>query len=392
MSRVAKAMPVESSALIAVIAIGCVALLMFGIQPLALGALQSSGRLNVMQMGMAATVELLTLGTVSAFMAGRFRARSLRLWTLVGCVCLVAANAFGLAANGSIFIFTRGIAGVGGGIIVWVATVLIIRRTDAARVNALFYAAQALTQGAAAALVPLTLSAPFGANASLVVLGASALLVLPLILLLPQEVSAVHSEASVRTAFTISSLLGLCAAFFVMAGIVGVWVYLEPIAIASGMSESVVSSSIAASLGAQVVGALAIAAVIRLVPPFLGTALVALAYLLLTAIFGWSHNVIGFVSAALAFGVLWSIGMSLLLPMMLRLDPTRRAAMFLPAVIMFGSGSGPSIAGSFASDTDITPALIVCAVMFTAAAGLTALAALTSRKIRVHEKSLSTDD
>lgn len=384
LSTVAEIPPVKISTLVAVIAIGCVALLMFGIQPLALGALQSAGRISVMQMGTAATVELLTLGGVSAFMAGRFRPRSLRIWTLVGCVFLVAANAFGLAANGSIFIVTRGIAGIGGGIIVWVATVLIIRRMDAARVNAMFYAAQALSQGAAAALIPLTLNAPFGANASLVVLGGSALLVLPLILLLPQEISAVHSENSSRAAFQSSSVLGLCAAFFVMAGIVGVWVYLEPIATASGMSESVISSSIAASLGAQVVGALAIAAVIRLVPPFLGTVLVALAYLLLTAVFGWSHNVAGFVIAALAFGVLWSIGMSLLLPMMLRLDPTRRAAMFLPAVIMFGSGSGPFIAGTFASDTDITPALIACAAMFTACAGLTALAAFTSRKMIPH--------
>ncbi len=354
---------------------------MLGIQPLALGALQLGGRLNVMQMGTAATVELLALGIVSAFMAARGRPRSLRAWTLVGCVLLIAANVFGLTANGSTFIVSRAIAGIGGGIIVWVATVLVIRRTDAARVNALFYAAQALTQGAAAALIPLTLAAPFGANASLLVLGGCAVLVLPLILLLPQEVAAVQSEIYERSATQFSSVMGLCAAFLIMAGIVGVWVYLEPIAIASGMSESVISGSIAASLGAQVVGALAIAAVIRLVSPFLGAALAALAYVFLTIVFGWSHNVAVFVVATLTFGVLWSIGMSLLLPMMLRLDPTRRAALYLPAVIMFGCSSGPFIAGSFASDTDIAPALVACAVMFVASAGMTALAAFTSRKM-----------
>src|SRR5690348_16713322 len=51
------AAPIPASAVASIIALGCVALLMMGIQPLVLGALQSAGRLSVPNMGQAATAE-----------------------------------------------------------------------------------------------------------------------------------------------------------------------------------------------------------------------------------------------------------------------------------------------------------------------------------------------
>lgn len=149
-----------------------------------------------------------------------------------------------------------------------------------------------------------------------------------------------------------------------MAGIVGVWVFVEPIAAAAGISATVVSNAIAASLGAQVIGALAIAAIIRRVPPFAGVAGVALTYLLVTAALAWGHSGTAFVLTTLVFGALWTITMSLLLPLMLKLDPTRRAALLLPGTILLGSSAGPFVAGMFATDSDIGPALMTCTVMF----------------------------
>jgi hypothetical protein len=355
---------VSLAGLVASIALGCVALLMCGIQPLALGALQSAGRLSIPQMGASATFELLALGCVSAGLAGRVRPRYLKLWTSAGCAILIAANTIGLVASGVGFIMTRTLAGAGGGIVVWVAAVIITRHADAPRVNAIFLAAQSVTQGISAALIPVLLTPRWAANASLTVLGGTAVLVLPLIFFLPSELAFQRDSGSKGSTFHLSSLFGLAASFLAMAGIVGVWVFVEPIAAAAGISPSVVSNAIAASLCAQVIGALAISAIIRRVPPFAGVAGVALTYLLVTVALATGHSGTAFVLTTLVFGALWTITMSLLLPLMLKLDPTRRAALLLPGTILLGSSAGPFVAGMFATENDIGPALMTCTAMF----------------------------
>lgn len=353
---------------------------MLGIQPLALGALQAAGRLSVPQMGVAATLEMLALGCVSAGLAGKIRPRALKLFTFIGCAILIGANAFGLAESGAAFIGSRAMSGLGGGIILWVTTVVIIRRLDAPRVNAIFLAAQSVSQGLSAALVPVFLTPRWGANASLIVLGGAAVLVLPLIYFIPNELPFQREVSEKKSGFHRSSLLGLVAGFFVMAGIVGVWVYVEPIAAAAGISPSIVSNAIAASLGAQVIGALIVAATARRVRPFVSVVGVALSYLLVTAVLAWSSSGVAFVLVTLVFGALWNMTMSLLLPLMLKLDPTRRAALLLPGTILLGSSAGPFIAGAFATDTDIGPALIACAVMFALSACFTGLAYRTRQR------------
>jgi MFS transporter, DHA1 family, inner membrane transport protein len=376
---------VRLGGLLASIALGCVALLMCGIQPLALGALQSAGRLSIPQMGTAATFELLALGCVSAWLAGQVRPRFLRWWTFIGCSILIAANAMGLAAGGAVFILTRTMAGIGGGIVVWVAAVIITRHAEAPRVNAIFLAAQSVTQGISAALIPVFLTPRWGANASLAVLGGTAVLVMPLIFFLPRELSFQRDATSKGSTFHHSSLFGLAASFLVMAGIVGVWVFVEPIAASAGISPSVVSNAIAASLGAQVIGALAIAAIIRSVPPFAGVAGVALIYLLVTVALAWGHSSTAFVLTTLVFGALWTVTMSLLLPLMLKLDPTRRAALLLPGTILLGSSAGPFVAGMFATDSDIGPALIACTAMFALSVVCTWLAYRTKKSFAGQE-------
>jgi DHA1 family inner membrane transport protein len=128
------------------------------------------------------------------------------------------------------------------------------------------------------------------------------------------------------------------------------------------------------SIAAQVAGALLMAVIVRLVPAFAGVIGSAIAYLLVTAELFWGHSTAGFVVATLAFGALWSITMSMFLPMLIRLDPSRRAALAPPGVTLLGCSTGPIAAGLFATDTDIGAALITCAVMFALAAVFTVLA------------------
>ncbi len=372
---------IPMAALVAVISLGCAALLMLGIQPVVLGALQGAHRLSVPEMGRAATIETLALGAVSAAMAARLRHRHLRLWSLAGCLLLIAANAAGLVTAGLPFTLTRGLAGAAGGLIVWVAVGLITRRRDASRVNAVFLGAQALSQGAAAALIPLTIGPTLGANGGLWLLGGLAALTLPLILLIPNELPELPPEAHAQSSLHASSLSGLAASFFAMAGIVGLWVYVEPIAAARHISSSVVSIAIALSLAAQVVGAVIVVAGHRWLKPVSGLIGVAAAFIAVTAVFAWSTSQAAFFAATLVFGLLWTFALALGMPLLLAADPTRRATLYGPAITLLGASAGPLVAGAFSSDTDLTPALVIATCLFVLSAVAVAISAATRRPL-----------
>ena len=372
--------PISSAAVTSIIALGCVALLMMGIQPLVLGGLQAAGRLSVPAMGQAATAETLALGAVSAVMAARVRHRHLRLWGLLGVLLLVAANGAGVAASGVGFVLSRGLAGLASGVIVWVAVGLVTRRRDASRVNAIFLGAQALSQGAVAALMPATLGPALGASSGLWIIAGAAALATPLLLLVPNELPELPAERHQRSGLQLASLSGLAATLLMMAGIVGVWVYVEPIARAIHVPERVVSLTIAASLGAQVVGAVLVVALDRWVKPVAGLLAVAAAFLGATAAFAWLPSQTAFVAATLAFGLLWTVALALTLPLLLAADPTRRAPMYGPAATLLGSSLGPLAAGALATEADVRPALAVAAALFVLAAAAVAMSALTRRQ------------
>jgi hypothetical protein len=149
-----------------------------------------------------------------------------------------------------------------------------------------------------------------------------------------------------------------------MAGIVGLWVYVEPIAARAHVAPALVDSSIAGSLIAQVVGAVAIALVINRIRPNLGIFAVTASYLLITAIFDWGTSDQWFVITTIAFGVLWSFAMAMFLPLLFEVDPSRQSAMFLAGTMLLGSSAGPLFVGAFTSETNIEPALVVSAILF----------------------------
>lgn len=368
-----------ASAVAAVMAAGCVALLMLGVQPVVLGGLQAAGRLSIPEMGQAAMIETLAVGVVSAAMAARVAHRRLRLWGLAGTIMLIVANAAGLASSGLAFVLLRGVAGVASGIILWVAVGLITRRPDASRVNAIFLGSQALSQGTVAALIPLTIGPLLGANSGMWMLGGFAVLILPLLLLIPDELpDVVHDHAKVPS-LHVSSLAGLASGFLMMAGIVGLWVYIEPIAAAAHIPGRVVSFAIAGSLAAQVVGALVVVAMDRWFKPVAGLLCVAAAFIGVTIVLALVRSEAAFVAATLLFGALWTFAWVLALPLVLAADPTRRAAMYGPAAGLLGCSAGPLLAGMVATDTNIAPALAMSATFFACAAVAVVVSASTRK-------------
>jgi predicted MFS family arabinose efflux permease len=254
---------------------------------------------------------------------------------------------------------------------------MITRRHDASRVNAIFLGAQALSQGAVAALTPTTLEPLLGANSGLWVICGGAALTLPLLLLIPNQLPELPAEMRLGSGLQLSSVSGLASGLLMMGGIVGVWVYVEPIAHTLHIQDKLVSLAIAASLGAQVVGATAIVALDRWVKSVSGLLLTTAAFLAVTAAFAWPSSQVAFVAATVAFGLFWTIALALGLPLLIAADPTRRAAMYGPAATLLGSSLGPLAAGAFATNTNMKPALATAAALFVLSAVATAVSAQT---------------
>ncbi|HSZ51269.1 MAG TPA: hypothetical protein VK801_06835 [Caulobacteraceae bacterium] len=351
------------AAVFAALTLGCVALLMLGVQPAVLGALLSAHRLTVGQLTQAATVEMLALGLVSGIMAGVLQHRRLRLWGGVGCLGLVVANLAGFAASGEMFVVSRGVAGAAGGVLVWIVSGVIARHPTAVRLAALFAGAQSISQAALAAALPF-IALVLGANAGVATLGICAALCAVLLVGIPADLPDLPRAEPGRGALSVQGVFGLLAAFLLMAGIVGVWVFADELARMAGASPALASAAIAASLAMQVVGAVFMVAVGPKAPPGRSYIAVAAGFLVVVALIAWTHGGVAFMAAALLLGFLWNIALSLSTPLLIQIDPTRRAAMLAAGAQLLGGSAGPMLTGLFASEADVRPVLAPAALLF----------------------------
>ncbi|MEW6597668.1 MAG: hypothetical protein AB1429_09250 [Pseudomonadota bacterium] len=359
-------------------AAGCVGLLMLGVQPMVLGALVAEHRLSMQALAQAATVEMLGLGIVSGGLGALLQHRHLRIWGAGACIALAAANLGCLSATGVGLIALRAAAGAAGGVLLWITTGLTTRHPAAVRLSALFFGSSALTQAALAAVIPVF--APFfGANAGLVLLAGLALLSLPLVLCFPHALPDLAKSAPGQGALSRAGGFGLLATFLLMAGIVGLWVFIDQLGRAYGVAKQTVALAIAASLAAQVAGAGLVGWIgPRISPPF-GLAVVGLALIACVGALAFDRHVASYVSGTLAVGFLWPCAMVMFVPLLIRLDPTRRAAMLLPGVQLLGSGAGPVVTGAFARSAELSPVLAAAAALFGAGV-LAILAAVVAQR------------
>ena len=342
------------------IALGCVAVLMLGLQPLLLGALMEEHRLSVAQLTQAAMLEQLALGIVAGALGAFAPRRNLRLLGGAGCLLLAVSNAGCLSAGGLNFVLWRGVSGCGGGILLWIAGGIIAFSQTPARFSGIFVGSQAAFQGVLAALLPVTLVAAMGANGGLATLAVLSLVSMMLLPWLPSRLPEIAKETLGRGWIGIRACAGLLASFFFMAAIVGFWVFLEPMATAHHISPKISRFADASNLAAQFAGALFATVLARHLVRVLGAVLIAVCAALLFALVLVSADLhdVAFFLGLMLHGFIWSIGLSLYLPLLVRTDPTRRGAMLLAGTEMLGGSAGPIITGWFATETYLTPVLI----------------------------------
>ncbi|GAA0301447.1 hypothetical protein GCM10009087_09010 [Sphingomonas oligophenolica] len=360
-------MNLASDRVLAVFVVGVIGVLIPGLQPQLLGALASEGRLSVSALGTLATVELLAMG-IAAGGAG-FVLPVSRLRAIAGAALLVTGGIdllTPLLGIGALF-GARIIAGLGEGVLIWIAIGFIIRTDRPERWSGIYLAAQTLAQFALASVIGYVAAGSAVGFTALGIVTLAGLLALPRLPRAYTPLEAGHEAGGTPSARGLIALGGVVA---YLAFIVAVWVYVEPLGFRHGIAAATIHIVAPLSLAMQVLGASAATLLAGRLPARATIMVVGLINLALLAIMAAPPSATAFVAATALFGFLWLFALPFQIPIMIAADQSRRAALLIGGAQLTGSSLGPLLAGLLIGDQDVIRVLwfgAFCAVMGIAA-------------------------
>lgn len=356
------------------LSIGSIALLILGVQPILLGTLVEQKLITLSGVGIVAMGEIVALGLGVALgdtlLPHRWQRQVAVLAALVAALLDLATTQ---AVGDTAFVLVRAAAGLAEGLLLWVATLTIVRAAKPDRVTAVFMLTQAVAQIALANLLALWVLPSTGWKGGFVALGAA--LLAPL---LPARLSAVSATAPARRVrWSPTTLLPLLIAFAQMAATGALWAYLEPLGLRAGLDAGAVQAHTSLVLAMQIVGALAAIWWVRR----LGHARTLVVGSLVLAAVAASMaraapaGTAAFTVACVGLGLVWMFLMPFHVGLAFGADAHGRVAVLVPAVQLLGSAAGPLLASLLLQHDDPAPvpvfslAAALLAAVLAAAAG-----------------------
>ncbi|WP_267086697.1 MFS transporter [Xanthomonas sacchari] len=349
--------------------IGAIALLILGVQPIVLGALVEQRLITLPGVGVVAMGEIIALGIGVALGDALLPVSWQRATAIVAALLAAALNLATVQAQGdAAFVALRAAAGLAEGLLVWVATVSIVRAATPDRVTAVFMVLQALAQIALAAALALWVLPAAGWQGGFVAMAATCLLVLPLAAALPVPASLARAAdaqcaatATARLRWSPATLAPLLVAFLQMSAIGALWAYLEPLALRAGLDAHAAQLQTSWVLGMQIVGGLAAIYWVRRLSV---TATLTLGSVALCLVAAAMYRVpgnaaLGFAAVCVAFGFAWMFLMPFHVGLALRADAQGRVAVLVPAAQLIGSACGPLLASLLLHADDPAPVPLV---------------------------------
>lgn len=369
------------SAYVAAFVVGVYGILMAGLAPLLLGTLVAERHLTAAQLGLAATAELMTMGLAAGaagFLVERVSPRLLALGSVVAIMSLDVATS---RATGGTVILLRALAGAPSGVLIGLVTAMIVRSAQPARQAGFYLTIQTVAQLGCAALIGGLVAQKHGAAAGFLAISALGVPVAIVALWTPTRLARFVGEQGMGLP-DVYGWLALAAAFCFFAGILGIWIYLEPLARQAGLSSDTGGLAIVLALAGQVAGGVLGAATVqrwacRVV--LLGS-IAALVAASLT--FAMLPGRPAFLATAIAFGMLWAFASPYFTRLLIDVDPTHRAALLGSAALLLGCATGPTVAAMTVSNADVRGCLSLGVVLLIVTGGIVLLLPLLRRAAR----------
>lgn len=336
----------------AVFWVGVTGILIAGLQPLLLGALAQEGRITAMQLGHAATAEMLLMGAACAYAGARWSTERLRTIAAIAALLLGGLNLLTLRTSGDMVTLVRSLAGLPGGVLIWTTIAMITRSPLPDRWAGIYLTVQTLAQFLLAASLAAWVIPGSGANGGFAALAVLCVIAAAVAFAMPSRFAPLAPSGTVSGMPSARGFVSLGAVFLYLACVIGVFVYTEPLSRQAGHEPGVVGVAVSASLAFQVLGgatATLLAGKLRWLPTILVSSAVIAGCLL---IFASLPGPTVFVIAAAVFGFFWLFVMPFLVPMVIEADPTRRAAVLVAGAELLGASLGPLLASFVVTDID----------------------------------------
>jgi hypothetical protein len=361
----------------AVMYVGIIGIMIAGVQPLLLGALEQEGRLTAAQLGHAATAELLTMGVAAGLAGGMLKGDHLRWIGVIAGLALALLDVATTRASGEALTAIRAAAGLPSGILMWITIGMITRAPRPERWSGAYLTLQTLAQFVLSLVLTGVVVARYGANGGFWTLAAiSGLAGLAALAAPARYAPLAHADAPGGLP-SVRGWVALAACFLFLAFIVAVWVYAEPLSRQAGHGPQIFGYAVSLSLICQVAGGAAATVLAGRLPWFWTLLACAVVDLAVLALFASLPGPVMFLVASGMFGFIWLFVLPFLVPMVIEADPTRRAAMLLAGAQLMGGSLGPLMASLVVTDADARGA-----IAFGAAGLVLAMAIVTALHLR----------
>ena len=366
---------IPASRVVAALAIGTIAVLMVGIQPIVLGELVDARQVSLEGVGIVAMAEIILLGLGVVLGDALLPVGHLRFITIGAALAAASLDGITLQASGDgAMTVVRAAAGLAEGVLIWGTTGVIVRTANPARVGGIFFVLQTLAQALLGLVLANAIIPRWGWQGAFTALGMLALSCCLLAFAQPARLAPLATPAVSGFRWSVRTAQPLAVAFLQLATLGSFWAYLEPLGKVAGFDGRGAQTLIAAVLAVQVVaGSVATLAVRRLpvVPTLLACSL-ALAAVTTTVYQLPGGTTREFALACLLFGFVWLFMLPFHIGLAFRADPSGRLASLVPAAQLLGSAFGPLMA-SFIVEGENANAVPLLSAGFALGAGMLVL-------------------
>lgn len=334
------------------------------LQPLLLGALVHEGHLTIAQLGLAATLEFLTIGITIGVAGTWLKPERLRAIGAVTILSFVLFNAATVLASPSVFLLLRALNGVSSGIILWMLFGMVARTRVPARVMGLYIASQAGVALVLASFCSWYIIPTFGGGGGFLILSLVGSLLIFCVPFMPSRFGPLAVEQVDRRWPGLRGFTALISVFAYATGIMSLWVYIDPLARRGGLDEGVIGYAISAGLAMQVLGGWGASWLGHRLAPHLAIGAGGCVNLLLLCFLFASSPAPIFIAAVALFGFLWAFILSFVTPFVMRADATGRAVMLIGTAELFGAAAGPAMVSLFVGAIGPQAAPLVSGTLF----------------------------
>lgn len=363
----------SAAQVVAALAVGTIAVLMVGVQPILLGELVEARQVSLEGVGIVAMAEIIMLGLGVVLGDALLPGARLRSITLVAGVCAAGLDLLTLLATGDgALTGVRAAAGLAEGVLIWGTTGVVVRTANPARVGGIFFVAQTLAQALLGVVLAHAIIPHWGWRGGFVALGLLALLPCLLAFVQPARLSPLAPPAVSGFRWSAAILQPLAVVFLQLATLGSFWAYLEPLGKAAGFDARSAQTLVAAVLAMQVVGGSLAALAVRRLPVV--STLVACS-VLLAIVTTAAHQLPSgstrdFALACALFGFVWLFMLPFHIGLAFRADPSGRLAGLVPAAQLLGSAFGPLTASFIVEGENASAVPLLSAGFALAAAAL----------------------